>query len=223
MIPSFAKNGVLDLKVGVVKGVNQQIDLDTGEIGIHSTPAVVGDIIIVGSSFREGATVATHNNTKGLVRAFDVRTGKLLWRFNTIPNPGDFGHETWLNDSWAINGNVGVWTQISVDEQLGLVYLPVETPSSDHYGGHRPGDNLFAESLRVCRSEDRQAEVAFSVRPSSAVEPRHVLGAAAGRHHRRRTRDQGGRGAQQAELPVRVRSRDRPARVADRRTARAGG
>jgi quinoprotein glucose dehydrogenase len=149
MIPSFAKNGVLDLKVGVVKGVNQQIDLDTGEIGIHSTPAVVGDIIIVGSSFREGATVATHNNTKGLVRAFDVRTGKLLWRFNTIPNPGDFGHETWLNDSWAINGNVGVWTQISVDEQLGLVYLPVETPSSDHYGGHRPGDNLFAESL-VC-------------------------------------------------------------------------
>ena len=149
MIPSFAKNGVLDLKVGVVKGVNQQIDLESGEIGIHSTPAVVGDIIIVGSSFREGATVATHNNTKGLVRAFDVRTGKQLWRFNTIPNPGDFGHETWLNDSWAINGNVGVWTQISVDEQLGLVYLPVETPSSDHYGGHRPGDNLFAESL-VC-------------------------------------------------------------------------
>jgi len=149
MIPSFGKGGILDLKVGVYKGVNQQIDLDTGEIGIHSTPAVVGDIIIVGSSFREGATVATHNNTKGLVRAFDVRTGKQLWRFNTIPNPGDFGHETWLNDSWAVNGNVGVWTQISVDEQLGLVYLPVETPSSDHYGGHRPGNNLFAETL-VC-------------------------------------------------------------------------
>ncbi|RPI52083.1 MAG: pyrroloquinoline quinone-dependent dehydrogenase [Acidobacteria bacterium] len=149
MIESFANKGVLDLKVGVVKGVNQQIDLENGEIGIHSTPAVVGDIIIVGSSFREGATVSTHNNTKGLVRAFDVRTGKQLWRFNTIPNPGDFGHETWLNDSWAVNGNVGVWTQISVDEQLGLVYLPVETPTSDHYGGHRPGNNLFAESL-VC-------------------------------------------------------------------------
>jgi len=149
MIQSFANKGVLDLKVGVVKGVNQQIDLESGEIGIHSTPAVVGDIVIVGSSFREGATVSTHNNTKGLVRAFDVRTGKQLWRFNTIPNPGDFGHDTWLNDSWAVNGNVGVWTQISVDEQLGLVYLPVETPTSDHYGGHRPGNNLFAESL-VC-------------------------------------------------------------------------
>ena len=149
MIPSFANKGVLDLKVGVVKGVNQQIDLATGEIGIHSTPAVVGDIVIIGSSFREGATVSTHNNTKGLVRAFDVRTGKQLWRFNTIPAPGEFGHETWENDSWAVNGNVGVWTQISVDEELGLVYLPVESPTSDHYGGHRPGNNLFAESL-VC-------------------------------------------------------------------------
>jgi quinoprotein glucose dehydrogenase len=149
LIQSFATGGVLDLKVGVHKGVNQQIDLESGEIGIHSTPAVVGDIIIVGSSFREGATVSTHNNTKGLVRAFDVRTGKQLWRFNTIPAPGEFGSETWENDSWAVNGNVGVWTQISVDEELGLVYLPVETPTSDHYGGHRPGNNLFAESL-VC-------------------------------------------------------------------------
>lgn len=149
LIQSFANKGVLDLKVGVVKGVNQQIDLETGEIGIHSTPAVAGDAIIIGSSFREGATVSTHNNTKGLVRAFDVRTGKQLWRFNTIPNPGEFGHETWESDSWAVNGNVGVWTQIGVDEELGLVYLPVETPTSDHYGGHRPGNNLFAESL-VC-------------------------------------------------------------------------
>jgi quinoprotein glucose dehydrogenase len=149
MIQSFGNKGVIDLKAGVVKGVNQQIELESGEIGLHSTPAVAGDVIVVGSSFREGATVSTHNNTKGLVRAYDVRTGKQLWRFNTIPNPGDFGHDTWLNDSWAVNGNVGVWTQISVDEELGLVYLPVETPTSDHYGGHRPGNNLFAESL-VC-------------------------------------------------------------------------
>ena len=149
LIPSFGNGGVVDLKTGVVKGVADQIDLETGEIGLHSTAAVVGDIAIVGSSFREGATVSTHNNTKGLVRAYDVRTGKQLWRFNTIPAPGEFGNETWENDSWAINGNVGVWTQISVDEELGLAYLPVETPTSDHYGGHRPGNNLFAESL-VC-------------------------------------------------------------------------
>ena len=89
----------------------------------------------------------THNNTKGLVRAYDARTGKLLWTFNTIPRPGELGNETWENDSWSVNGNTGVWTQISIDEDLGLAYLPVETPSSDFYGGHRPGDNLFAETL----------------------------------------------------------------------------
>src|SRR6267142_2365497 len=149
IINSFGKDGMVDLKVGVVKGVNEQIDLETGEIGVHSTPIVVKDVVIVGSAMKEGATVATHNNTKGLVRAFDVRTGKQLWRFNTIPGPGEFGNDTWENGSWATNGNVGVWTQITVDEDLGLVYLPVETPSSDSYGGHRPGSDLFAESL-VC-------------------------------------------------------------------------
>jgi quinoprotein glucose dehydrogenase len=149
MISSFGKDGIVDLKAGVVKGNNQQIDLETGEIGVHSTPIIARDMVIVGSAMREGATVSTHNNTKGLVRAFDVRTGKQLWRFNTIPGPGEFGNETWENGSWATNGNVGVWTQITVDEDLGLVYLPVETPTSDYFGGHRPGNNLFAESL-VC-------------------------------------------------------------------------
>jgi glucose dehydrogenase len=146
-IQSFGNKGVVDLKVGVVKGNNEPIDLETGEIGVHSTPTVANDVVIVGSSFREGQTVPTHNNTKGLVRAFDVRSGKLLWTFNTIPHPGEFGNDTWDNDSWAVNGNTGVWTQISVDPDLGLVYLPVETPTSDFYGGERPGNNLFAESL----------------------------------------------------------------------------
>jgi quinoprotein glucose dehydrogenase len=149
LVSSFGNGGIVDLKQGAVKGKGDQIDLESGEIGVHSTPAIVKDVIIVGSSFREGATVGTHNNTKGLVRAFDARTGKLLWTFNTIPRPGEFGNDTWENESWAINGNTGVWTQITVDEDLGLVYLPVETPTSDFYGGHRPGNNLFAESL-VC-------------------------------------------------------------------------
>jgi quinoprotein glucose dehydrogenase len=149
MIQSFGTNGVVDLKVGAVFGNRQPIDLESGEIGLHATPTVVNDVILVGSSFREGATVSTHNNTKGLVRAFDARTGKLLWTFRTIPAPGEFGNETWENDSWAVNGNTGVWSQMTVDAELGLAYLPVETPTSDFYGGHRPGNNLFAESL-VC-------------------------------------------------------------------------
>ena len=146
-VTTFGKDGIVDLKVGVVKGRGVPIDLETGEIGVHSTPLVVKDVIVIGSSMREGATVPTHDNTKGLVRAFDAQTGKQIWEFDTIPRPGQFGNETWQDESWAINGNVGVWTQISVDEDLGLVYLPVETPSSDYYGGHRPGDNLFGESL----------------------------------------------------------------------------
>ena len=148
-VPSFGKDGIVDLKVGMVTSAGQPIDLETGEAGLHSTPAVVKDVVIVGSSFKEGMTVKTHNNTKGLVRAFDVRTGKVLWTFNTIPRPGEFGHDTWLNDSWKDNGNTGVWTQISVDEELGLVYLPVEDPTSDFYGGHRPGNNLYGDSI-VC-------------------------------------------------------------------------
>jgi quinoprotein glucose dehydrogenase len=146
-VQSFGKDGILDLKDGVIVGNSQQINLETGEIGVHSTPTVVRDMVIVGSAFREGATVPTHNNTKGLVRAFDVRTGKRLWTFNTMPKPGEFGGDTWEENSWAFNGNTGVWTQISVDADAGLAYLPVETPSSDFYGGHRPGNNLFAESL----------------------------------------------------------------------------
>jgi quinoprotein glucose dehydrogenase len=148
-IPSFGKDGVVDLKVGAVYGNGQQIDLETGDSGLHSTPIVVKDTVIVGMAMKEGFTVKTHNNVKGQVRAFDVRTGKQQWAFHTIPRPGEFGNDTWQENSWAVNGNTGVWTQITVDEELGLVYLPVETPTSDFYGGHRPGNNLFAESL-VC-------------------------------------------------------------------------
>ncbi len=148
-IPTFGKDGVIDLKSGVTHGSGQQIDFEKGDAGLHSTPVVVKDTVIVGMAMKEGMTVVTHDNAKGQVRAFDVRTGKLNWAFNTIPRPGEFGNDTWLNNSWATNGNTGVWTQISVDEELGLVYLPVESPTSDFYGGHRPGNNLFGESL-VC-------------------------------------------------------------------------
>ncbi|MEO8681057.1 MAG: PQQ-binding-like beta-propeller repeat protein [Vicinamibacterales bacterium] len=146
-VATFGRDGIVDLKVGAVFGRGQPIDLESGEIGLHSTPTVINDMILVGSSFKEGMTVKTHNNTKGLARAFDVRTGKLIWTFNTIPKPGEFGGDSWENESWAQNGNTGVWAQMTVDADAGLVYLPVETPTSDFYGGHRPGDNLFAETL----------------------------------------------------------------------------
>ena len=146
-IPGFGTAGLVDLKDAVVYGTGTPIDKISGEAGLHATPAIAGDVAIVGVAFREGHTARTHNNSKGVVQAFDIRTGKRLWNFNTIPRPGEFGNDTWEENSWAFNGNTGVWNQMAVDEELGLVYLPVETPSSDFYGGHRPGNNLFAESL----------------------------------------------------------------------------
>lgn len=149
-IPSFGTNGMVDLKVGIMHGKNgkqQQIDLEKGEIGLHSTPTIVNDMIIVGSSMFEGLGYVYANNAKGVVRAFDVRTGKQIWRFEGMAPPGDPGHGTWENGSYEWTGNTGVWTQITVDPEAGLVYLPVESPTIDEYGGNRPGDNLYAESL----------------------------------------------------------------------------
>ncbi|MEP7118712.1 MAG: PQQ-binding-like beta-propeller repeat protein [Acidobacteriota bacterium] len=146
-VAGFGTGGKVDLKVGVVIGKDKQIDLEKGEVGIHSTPLVVGDTIIVGSAMFEGLGYRYATNSKGVVRAYDARTGKQLWKFNTIPYPGEPGNETWENGSWEWSGNVGVWTEITVDTELNTVYLPVETPTIDEYGGNRPGDNLYAESL----------------------------------------------------------------------------
>ena len=132
--PEFGTNGVIDLKTDYDQDLG---DLDTGEVGVHSAPAVSGNTIIIGAAFREGFTPKTHNNTKGYVRAFDVRTGKRMWTFHTVPKKGEFGYETWLNNSADVNGNTGVWTQVSVDEDLGLAYLAVESPTSDFFGGKR--------------------------------------------------------------------------------------
>jgi quinoprotein glucose dehydrogenase len=142
-VPAFGKGGVVDLK----QDDDQEIDLVTGEVGLHAAPVVAKNVVIVGAAHLSGGVPKSKKNVKGFVRAFDVRTGKRLWIFHTIPRPGEFGIDTWLNDSWSYTGNTGVWGQISVDEQLGLVYLPVELPTGDYYGGHRPGNGLFGESL----------------------------------------------------------------------------
>jgi quinoprotein glucose dehydrogenase len=142
-IASFGENGIVDLK----KDDDQEMDLVTGEVGLHSTPTVAKNVVIVGAAHRTGANPKSRRNEKGYVRGFDVRTGKRLWIFHTIPTLGEFGRDTWEKDSASYTGNTGVWGQISADEELGLVYLPVELPTGDYYGGHRPGNGLFGESL----------------------------------------------------------------------------
>jgi quinoprotein glucose dehydrogenase len=149
-VPTFGKDGVVDLKVGVMthaSGKPEQIDLEKGEIGLHSAPTIAGDIIVVGSAFSEGLNFPRKSNTRGLARAFDVRTGKQLWKFDPFPKPGELGYDTWENNSLEYVGNMGVWAQITADVELGLVYLPVESPTQDIYGGNRPGANLFGETL----------------------------------------------------------------------------
>ena len=142
-VPTFGTQGIVDLK----QNFDQDLDLVTAAVGLHATPMIARNVVIVGAAFETGANPKSKINTKGYVRGFDVRTGKRLWIFRTIPSPGEFGNNTWRQDSWAYTGNTGVWAQISVDEELGLAYLPVELPTHDYYGGQRPGDNLFAESL----------------------------------------------------------------------------
>ena len=142
-VVGFGDNGVVDLK----KDDDQEIDLVTGEVGLHSTPLVARDVVIVGAAHRSGGVPRSRMNVKGYVRGFDVRTGKRLWIFHTIPGLREFGNDTWEHDSWSYTGNAGVWGQISVDEELGFAYLPVELPTGDYYGGHRPGNGLFGESL----------------------------------------------------------------------------
>lgn len=143
LVHSFGKDGAVDLK----QDDDQEIDLVTGEVGLHSTPIVAKDVVIIGAAHRSGGVPKSFKNVKGYVRGFDVKTGKRLWIFHTIPKPGEFGLDTWEKDSWSYTGNAGVWGQITVDEQLNMVYLPVELPTGDYFGAHRPGNNLFGESI----------------------------------------------------------------------------
>ena len=142
--PAFGNKGVIDL----YDDFDQPTPKD-GTISSTSPAVVVNGVVVVGAALQAGTAPRSKENTKGYVRGYDVRTGKRLWTFHTIPHPGEFGNDTWLNDSWAYTGNTAVWSPFSADEELGYVYLPVESPTGDFYGGHRPGNNLFAGSL-VC-------------------------------------------------------------------------
>jgi len=141
-IDTFGDKGSVDLVTGL-----RRPPLPRWVYGNTSPPVIVRDVIVVGSSILD-YPVST-GLPPGDVRGFDVRTGRLVWTFGSVPGPGEVGHETWENDSWKTTGAANVWSLLSADEELGYVYLPFGTPANDYYGGHRPGDNLFGEAL-VC-------------------------------------------------------------------------
>jgi quinoprotein glucose dehydrogenase len=139
--PNFGDNGQVDLTKGLGREVNERV------LGFNAPPVVCRDTIVVGSIIFDAPT--TKEMVPGHIRGYDVRTGEMKWRFNTIPQEGEFGVETWHDDSWKYTGNTNAWSMLSADEDLGYVYAPIGTPTNDWYGGHRKGENLFAESL-VC-------------------------------------------------------------------------
>ena len=140
-VDRFGTHGVFDLSQGLVWEINKTHYTNT------SPPTIYKDLVIVGNGV--GDRLAYRNDPPGDVRAFDARTGRMVWTFHTIPQPGEFGNDTWQNDSWSYTGHTNVWAPMTLDAERGLVYLPVTTPSNDFFGGRRPGANLFGESL-VC-------------------------------------------------------------------------
>ena len=140
-VPGFGNNGRVDLTLGLRRSFPR------GDYTSQAPPMIVRDIVVVGSSVWD--YWGKHPPAPGDVRGFDVRTGKLVWTFHTIPQNSEPGVETWENGSWRDNGNTNVWAPMSADDQLGYVYLPVSTPSNDYYGGHRLGNGLYGDSL-VC-------------------------------------------------------------------------
>lgn len=141
--PRFDNDGLIDLREGLRRAQDRE-DLD---IGFSFPPMIMNDVIVVGAAMRVAFRPPSKANVKGDVRGFDAHTGKLLWTFKTIPQDGEPGSETWLKGSNSFTGNAGVWTAMSGDPDLGIVYLPVEAATGDRFGGDRPGANLFSNSL----------------------------------------------------------------------------
>lgn len=144
-VQTFGDKGIVDIKA------NLGVDLDplTAAIGSSSPPLVFDNVVIIGPALEVGTAPPSKKNVPGRITAFDTRTGKLVWRFNTIPQQGEKGNETWEGDSWQYTGNAGAWAPLTLDEKRGYVYLPIEAATGDYYGGHRPGDDLYSSSL-VC-------------------------------------------------------------------------
>ena len=143
-LPGFGEDGRVDLTKGLRRPLSRRANT------WNYAPALCGDIVVLGNQTHDGSHMLRNwqdNVPLGDVRGFDVRTGRQVWVFKTIPQAGEFGNDTWGEESWKWMGNTNVWSMMSCDPELGVVYLPVTAPSSHFYGGLRPGDNLFGTSV----------------------------------------------------------------------------
>ena len=148
-VEGFAQTGVVDLlaHLGHEYDPYYGIPKEVGYVTSSSPPIVVNGVVVVGNSAEQGYNQSRIENIPGDILAFDAKTGDFKWKFNVIPQPGEFGHDTWENDAWQYTGDVSPWAPLSADPELGLVYIPTNPPTVDYYGGFSPGDNLFGTSL----------------------------------------------------------------------------
>ena len=148
-VEGFPETGVVDLlkDLGHPYDPYEGIPLERGYITSSSPPIIVNDVVVVGNSAEQGYHQSRIENVPGDILGYDARSGEFLWKFNVIPQPGEYGHETWQNDSWQYTGDISSWAPISADPELGQVFIPTNGVTIDYYGGHHPGDNLYGTSL----------------------------------------------------------------------------
>jgi quinoprotein glucose dehydrogenase len=158
-VAGFPKSGSVDLLKDLIADWGPWVEakqtydpakglpLELGYITTSSPPIVVNDVVVVGNSAEQGYNQTRIENVPGDILAYDLKSGKFLWKFHVIPRPGEFGHETWENDAWKWTGDVSSWAPMSADPERGLVYIPTNGATMDYYGGFRPGDNLFSTSV----------------------------------------------------------------------------
>jgi len=164
-IEGFPESGSVDLVADLIEGwgpwerLNQEYDpymgipLEIGYITASSPPIVVNGTVVVGNSAEQGYNQTRTEMVPGDILAYDAANGDFKWRFNVIPRPGEFGHDTWENDAWEYTGDVSSWAPMSADPDLGLVYIPTNGATIDYYGGFHPGDNLFSTTLIALDAE----------------------------------------------------------------------
>ena len=138
-IPAFGAGGEVDLTAGLSRSIRKEHYTNT------SPPLVWGNLVILGNGV--GDRLQYRGDPPGDIQAFDVKTGKRVWRFKTVPEAGEFGNDTWKDDSWKYVGHTNAWAPLSADDARGIIYVPVGTPSNDWYGGERKGAGLFGESV----------------------------------------------------------------------------
>ena len=153
-VPHFGLNGIVDLHLGMG---DYPVDadrgiLDSGDITASSPPIVVNGVVVVGNSHDRGYYPDRKENVPGHVRGYDAKTGMMKWIFHVVPQPGEFGHDTWEGNSAEYTGNVSAWAPLSADPDRDLVFIPTDTPTNDYYGGERLGQNLYGTSLIALRA-----------------------------------------------------------------------